>query len=103
MNLTILAKIDQAARPLTNSEASWIIGMLIAFLVGYFIGLAWKARTHDREIESILRITKRKEEAMLTARKGPPMVFQANLDPFRQERERAPKNPAQQIDKLRPC
>jgi len=67
--------------------------MVLATMAGMIIGYAFKHREHEKEIDAILRIAKRKEEAMLTARKGPPVVFQANLDPCTKEKERAPKGP----------
>ena len=73
--------------PIGMSEASWCIGMLIAFLTGALLGYCWKERDRAREIESIIRITKRIEEARSAGAK----------------KERAPKDPAHYPSHRLPC
>ena len=65
-------------------ELGWLIGLGVSFLCGGLLGYAFKVKQHDREIESILNVTRRhRQEAAAKSdhlpkgtpkreRKGPP-------------------------------
>jgi hypothetical protein len=40
-------------------ELGWLIGLGVSFLCGGLLGYAFKVKQHDREIESILNVTRR--------------------------------------------
>lgn len=45
------------------SEEIFVLCIVLATMVGLVVGYAWKVRTHEKEIDAILRIAKRIEEA----------------------------------------
>jgi hypothetical protein len=55
-------------------EETLVLCIVLATMAGLVIGYAWKARTHEKEIDAILRIARRIEVA-------------------KEKKERAPKGP----------
>jgi hypothetical protein len=60
--------------PLSIGEASWVIGMLLAFATGALLGYCWKLREHDRQIASILKIAHRIEAAKAAKKERTPQA-----------------------------
>jgi hypothetical protein len=55
-------------------ETGWLIGLGISFVCGALLGYALKVKQHDREIETILNITRRHRQEVIAKKETPQAV-----------------------------
>ena len=53
------------------TETGWLIGLSVAFLYGFLVGLAWKAKAHGKEIEAIMAMTRPARQVQAAKKETP--------------------------------